>query len=167
MSWARLRDGDGPASDARSGAPGGPGAPGGRRPLYGPAAPVLEGLFAAQGLTAGEWWPFLVQEEGKVLPGGVEALSGFVLTRGGEVFGWWLDWAPEGRYVLDRWWRVGAPEREFAGDAEFRRARRRGFYTTSNNRFTGVTEDGKRITTHFRPESGEHYVRGLWESTYR
>ncbi|MDQ3702540.1 MAG: hypothetical protein M3442_16695, partial [Chloroflexota bacterium] len=141
---------------------GGLGAWGGRRPLYGPAAPVLEGLFAEQGLTAGEWWPFLVQEEGKALPGGVETLSGFVLTQSGEVYGWWLDWAPvtgtslagpnrggtsgsgwggsstrvagvhegavpgatEGRYVLDRWWRVGAPEREFAGDAEYRRARR-------------------------------------------
>lgn len=164
MSSAQSADGSGPQPDARSGEPRGPrevGEPGGRRPLYGPATPVLEGLFAEQGLTAGEWWPFLVQEEGKALPGGVEALSGFVLTRGGEVYGWWLDWAPatgkpltgpqqdgasgsggggsrrrvaggreralpgapEGRYVLDRWWRVVAPEREFAGDAEYRRAR--------------------------------------------
>ena len=46
-------------------------------------------------------------------------------------------------------------------------ARRRGFYDPPTNRFTGVTEDGRRITTHFCPDSGEHYVRGLLESTYR
>jgi hypothetical protein len=98
----------------------------GRRPLHGPAAPVLEGLFAARGLRAGEWWPFLVQGEGKLLPGGIEALSGFVLTRQGEVYGWWLDWeAPPGRYVLDRWWRVEAPQEAFGADAEYLRARRR------------------------------------------
>ncbi|MDQ3701595.1 MAG: hypothetical protein M3442_11850, partial [Chloroflexota bacterium] len=50
------------AMEARE--PGWAGALGGRRPFYGPAAPVLEGLFTEQGLTAGEWWPFLVQEEG-------------------------------------------------------------------------------------------------------
>jgi hypothetical protein len=109
---------------------------------------VLERLLAERGLAPGEWWPFLVQEEGKPLPGGLEALSGFVLTRAGDVFGWWLDWdpglrpagerppdpggaggaAPEGEdgdYVLDRWWRVAAPERAFAGDGEYRRARER------------------------------------------
>ncbi len=46
-------------------------------------------------------------------------------------------------------------------------ARRRGFYDLSTNGFTGVTEDGRRITTYFHPDSGEHYVRGLLESTYR
>lgn len=47
------------------------------------------------------------------------------------------------------------------------RVRRRGFFDPPTNRFTAVTEDGKRITTHFRPDSGEHYVKGLLESTYR
>jgi pyocin large subunit-like protein len=46
-------------------------------------------------------------------------------------------------------------------------ARRRGFYDPPTNRFTGMTEDGRRITTHFRPDNGEQYVRGLLESTYR
>jgi pyocin large subunit-like protein len=46
------------------------------------------------------------------------------------------------------------------------RARRRGFYDPAQNRFTAVTEDGRRITTHFRPDSGERYVRGLQASTY-
>jgi hypothetical protein len=123
------------------------------RGLWGPAAPVLERLLAARGLAPGEWWLFLVQEEGKPLPGGLEALSGYVLTRAGDVYGWWLDWDPdlrpsgerspgagrarpgedpgaapgeeEGDYVFDRWWRVAAPERAFAGDGEYRRARER------------------------------------------
>jgi hypothetical protein len=97
--------------------------------LRGPAAPVLQRLRAEKGLLAGDWWPFLVQEEGKALPGGLESLSGYILTRGGEVFGWWLDWdagAPgDGDYAFDRWWRVARPEREFAGDGEYRRARER------------------------------------------
>ena len=97
-------------------------------PAPGPAGPVLARLFAARGLAAGAWWPFLVQEEGKSLPGGLESLSGFVLTRTGDVYGWWLDWdagAPGGGdYVFDRWWRVARPGRSFATDGEYRRARR-------------------------------------------
>ena len=46
-------------------------------------------------------------------------------------------------------------------------AERRGFYDKAGNRFTGVTRDGARITTHFRPNRGEAYVRGLEDSTYR
>jgi hypothetical protein len=47
------------------------------------------------------------------------------------------------------------------------RARRRGFYDPPSNRFTAVTQDGKRITTHFRPDNRERYVQNLLESTYR
>ncbi|MDP8921319.1 MAG: hypothetical protein M3O34_00350 [Chloroflexota bacterium] len=46
-------------------------------------------------------------------------------------------------------------------------AERLGFYDKAGNRFTGVTRDGGRITTHFRPDRGEAYVRGLERSTYR
>ena len=116
--------------------PSGPSGPSRRSGLHGPAAPVLERLFAARGLAAGTWRAFLVQEEGEALPGGLESLSGFVLTRSGDVFGWWLDWdarAPGpggagprlGDYVLSRWWRVGEPERELGADGEYRRARER------------------------------------------
>ena len=78
----------------------------------------------------------------------------------------------EGPYATAEAYDGGAREtirsgREFTYIDRTTQARRRGFYTMSSNGFTGVTEDGKRITTHFRPESGEHYVRGLWESTYR
>jgi hypothetical protein len=46
-------------------------------------------------------------------------------------------------------------------------AERLGFYHKNGNRFIGVTRDGRRITTQFRPDRGEAYVRGLDRSTYR
>lgn|SRR5687768_6808886 len=46
-------------------------------------------------------------------------------------------------------------------------AERLGFYHKESNRFTGVTRDGRRITTQFKPDRGEAYVRGLDRSTYR
>lgn len=46
-------------------------------------------------------------------------------------------------------------------------AERLGSYHKETNRFTGVTRDGRRITTHFKPDRGEAYVRGLDRSSYR
>jgi pyocin large subunit-like protein len=46
-------------------------------------------------------------------------------------------------------------------------AERLGFYHKDTNRFIGVTRDGRRITTQFKPDRGEAYVRGLARSTYR
>jgi hypothetical protein len=46
-------------------------------------------------------------------------------------------------------------------------AERLGFFDRGGNRFTSVTNDGRRITTHFRPDRGEAYVRSLYRSTYR
>lgn len=46
-------------------------------------------------------------------------------------------------------------------------AERLGFFEKASNRFTAVTRDGRRIATHFRPDRGEAYVRGLTRSTYR
>jgi hypothetical protein len=83
---------------------------------------VLRRLLAARGL--GRFALFLVQEEGIELPGGVEAISGFVLAPSGDVFGFWLDWdADRGSYFLDPWYRVDDVS-EFAGDAEYLAARR-------------------------------------------
>lgn len=45
-------------------------------------------------------------------------------------------------------------------------AERHGFYDQPTNRFTGLTRDGRRITTHFKPDRREAYVRGLERSTY-
>src|SRR5215212_7912669 len=44
---------------------------------------------------------------------------------------------------------------------------RLGFYHRESNRFAAVTADGRRITTQFKPDRGESYVRGLTRSTYR
>jgi pyocin large subunit-like protein len=57
--------------------------------------------------------------------------------------------------------------REFTYVDRTTNQRRRGFYEPQSNRFTAVTEDGRRITTHFRPDDSERYVRGLPGSTYR
>lgn len=46
-------------------------------------------------------------------------------------------------------------------------APRVGYFHKPSNRFTGLTGDEKRITTHFRPDRGERYVAGLPRSTYR
>lgn len=46
-------------------------------------------------------------------------------------------------------------------------AERLGFFDKGGNRFTSLTRDGRRITTHFRPDRGEAYVRSLTRSTYR
>jgi hypothetical protein len=46
-------------------------------------------------------------------------------------------------------------------------AERLGFFQKDSNRFTAVTRDGRRITTQFKPDRGEAYVRGLDRSTYR
>jgi hypothetical protein len=42
-----------------------------------------------------------------------------------------------------------------------------GFYHRESNRFVGLTRDGRRITTQFRPDRGEAYVRALDRSSYR
>lgn len=44
---------------------------------------------------------------------------------------------------------------------------RLGFYDRGSNRFASVSRDGRRITTQFKPDRGEAYVRGLARSTYR
>jgi pyocin large subunit-like protein len=46
-------------------------------------------------------------------------------------------------------------------------AERLGFYDRGSNRFASVSRDGRRITTQFKPDRGEAYVRGLTRSTYR
>lgn len=44
---------------------------------------------------------------------------------------------------------------------------RLGFFERGSGRFTALTRDGRRITTHFRPDDGERYVLRLPQSTYR
>jgi hypothetical protein len=46
-------------------------------------------------------------------------------------------------------------------------AERLGFYHHESNRLVSVSWDGRRITTQFKPDRGEVYVRRLPRSTYR
>jgi hypothetical protein len=78
----------------------------------------------------------------------------------------------EGPYASAQAYDAAARETIRQGDA-FRyvdrstNARRLGFYHAPTNRFTGMTDDARRITTHFKPDNGERYVRDLPQSTYR
>ena len=68
---------------------------------------------------------FLTQREGTMLPGGLEAVSGFVLDEGGNVHGFWLAW-DEARQTLTLapFYPVEDADATFADDAEYRAARR-------------------------------------------
>jgi hypothetical protein len=68
---------------------------------------------------------FLIQREGTALPGGLEAVSGFVLDHRGRVHGFWLAWDDEGqRLTLAPFYAVAEPDAEFGEDAEYHTARR-------------------------------------------
>lgn len=67
---------------------------------------------------------FLTQREGTALPGGLEAVSGFVLDGHGRVFGFWLGWdAVRRTLTLDPFYSV-EDVAAFAEDAEYQAARR-------------------------------------------
>ncbi len=84
---------------------------------------AIRRLLAERGI--GRHALFLTQREGIRLPGGLESLSGFVLTADGTVYSFWFGWDQRLRtFVLDPLAMVHAPDREFADDAEYRQARR-------------------------------------------
>ncbi len=84
-----------------------------------PTSVILRRLLAERGIH--RFALFLVQQEGRMLPDGVEAISGFVLTDS-DVYGFWLDW-DEGRgdFALNPWYRVEDPS-QLASDPEYQRA---------------------------------------------
>jgi hypothetical protein len=85
------------------------------------ALDVVDRLLRRRGV--GRHAYFLVQQEGTELPGGVEAVSGFVLDAHGRVHGFWLGWDPRRRrHALDPWYPVPDPS-TFQDDPEYRRAR--------------------------------------------
>jgi hypothetical protein len=68
---------------------------------------------------------FLTQREGTALPGGLEAVSGFVLDRQGVVHGFWLAWDDDRRTLtLAPFYVVEDAEAAFFEDAEYQAARR-------------------------------------------
>jgi hypothetical protein len=59
------------------------------------------------------------------LPGGLEAVSGFVLDERGRVHGFWLAWDDaRGTLTLAPFYPVDEAEAVFAEDAEYQAARR-------------------------------------------
>ncbi len=83
---------------------------------------IIDRLLDAQGMGPGRAL-FLVQSEGILLPGRVEAVSGYVLQRDGRVHRWWLSWSETGNtYQLSPWAEVIDPVDAFGSDAEFRDA---------------------------------------------
>jgi hypothetical protein len=84
---------------------------------------AIDRLLAERGV--GRHALFLTQHEGLTLPGGLEAVSGFVLDRHGRVHGFWLAWDHEGqRLTLAPFYPVAEPDKEFGKDVEYRAARR-------------------------------------------
>ena len=83
---------------------------------------AIDQLLAERG--AGRYVLFLTQREGTILPGGLEAVSGFVLDDQGQVHGFWLAW-DENRQTLtlEPYYAVKDASREFADDAEYQAAR--------------------------------------------
>jgi hypothetical protein len=70
---------------------------------------------------------FLTQREGAILPGGLEAVSGFVLDARGSVHGFWLAWDDRRRALtLAPYYLVDDAEAKmaFAEDGEYQAARR-------------------------------------------
>ena len=68
---------------------------------------------------------FLTQREGTALPGGVEAVSGFVRDGRGRVHGFWLSWDEDRQALtLSPFYLVEDAEAAFAEDAEYQAARR-------------------------------------------
>jgi len=68
---------------------------------------------------------FLTQREGAALPGGLEAVSGFVLDPRGRVHGFWLAWDDDRRALtLAPFYPVEDAEATFMDDAEYQAARR-------------------------------------------
>ena len=83
---------------------------------------ILEQLLAQRGI--GSFALFLTQQEGTMLPGDIEALSGFVLDDRERVFRFWLDWSTtDQRYTLNPFTRVYAPSTKFARDPDYQAAR--------------------------------------------
>lgn len=88
-----------------------------------PEQAAIARLLRAHGI--GRHALFLTQREGRRLPGGLEAVSGFALDQRGRVFGFWLGW-DEARtaLTLDPFYLVAGADSAFAEDAEYQAARR-------------------------------------------
>ena len=88
-----------------------------------PERRAIDELLRERGL--GRHALFLTQREGQPLPGGLEAVSGFVLDEHGRVHGFWLAWDEvRGVLTLAPFYPVEDADAAFAEDAEYQAARR-------------------------------------------
>jgi hypothetical protein len=91
---------------------------------------LLDALIQQRGLKPGEYSLFFVTGEGEFLPGGapedpIEEVSGYVLSKQGRVFSFWLGWDPDKQEVTLTEWQEVLPEPHWLTSAEYRRARER------------------------------------------
>ena len=93
------------------------------RPAITPERRAIARLLRERGI--GRHALFLTQREGTTLPGGLEALSGFVLDQQERVHGFWLAWDDDRRALtLTPFYSVEDAEATFMDDAEYQAARR-------------------------------------------
>jgi hypothetical protein len=89
-----------------------------------PTLQVLQRLLAEKGIRDFEL--FLLQQEGRILPNGLEQISGFIATPSGSAFGFWLEYDDRlGKPTLDPYYEVADLEKEFGNSPEFIQARAR------------------------------------------
>ena len=93
------------------------------RPAVTPERRAIDRLLRERGI--GRHALFLTQREGTTLPGGLEAVSGFVLDHLGGVHGFWLAWDDDRQALaLSPFYPVEEAEAAFLEDAEYQAARR-------------------------------------------
>jgi hypothetical protein len=86
--------------------------------------PIIRRLLEERGVR--RYTLFLLQQEGTILSGNIEAISGFALDESGAVHGFWLGYDEAGQdFTFDRFYRVDEPESQFGSDMEFKRAQLR------------------------------------------
>lgn len=84
-------------------------------------ADLLANLIRERGVR--RYGLFSVTTEGKALPDGSEAASGYVVDDNDRIFFFWLDWdAEQGRVVFTDWDQV-QPESTWEDDREYQEAR--------------------------------------------
>jgi hypothetical protein len=78
---------------------------------------VLDRLLRERGID--RYGLFLVSGEGRILPGGVEATSGYVVDEAGAIHFFWMDWeSTRNRINLTRWHEV-APDPAWLDEPEY------------------------------------------------
>ncbi|MCC7372300.1 MAG: hypothetical protein IT306_28050 [Chloroflexi bacterium] len=88
-----------------------------------PERQAIHRLLAEHGIR--RYALFLMQQEGRLLPNGLETVSGFVLEGTAAVHSFWLSWdAARDAPTLAPFAPISEPETVFADDREYLAARR-------------------------------------------